>query len=68
MADYHYDVREADNYLATGGLGEVIGFSMEYMKLGFPKIQLDSDMALALCLLASEGLKARTNRAETVEQ
>lgn len=68
MADYHYDVREADNYLSTGGLLEVIGLTLASLKAGFPKVQSDTDMMMALCLLADEGLKARTNRAETVEQ
>lgn len=68
MADYRFDVREVDNYLATGGLGEVIGLTLATMQAGLPKVQMDSDMALALCILADEGLKARTNRMETVEQ
>lgn len=68
MADYHYDVREADNYLATGGLLEVIGMTLTSMKAGFPKVQSDTDMMMALCLLADEGLKARSNRMEAAEQ
>lgn len=32
--------------------------------MGFPKVQLDSDMALALCMLASEGLAARSGKVE----
>lgn len=64
MAEYHFDAKEADNYLSNGGLGEVIGLSMEYMKMGFPKVQLDSDMALAFCMLASEGLAVRSSKVE----
>lgn len=68
MADYHFDVREADNYLSTGGLGEVIGITLHAMKAGLPKVQSDADMMMALCLLADEGLKARSNRMEIAEQ
>jgi hypothetical protein len=68
MADYHFDVRESDNYLATGGLGEVIGLTLLALQSKQPKVQMDSDMAMALCMLADEGLKARSNRMEVKEQ
>lgn len=53
-----YDIDGATDYLRTGGLGEVIGFTDLYRELGFAKVQLDTDMAVALCVLACEGMKA----------
>lgn len=52
-------IDEATNYLETGGLGEVIGLTDLAMRNGQPKVQMDADMAMALCLLASEALKRR---------
>lgn len=52
-------VEEATTYLETGGLGEVIGFTSMAMQSGQPKVQMDSDMAMALCLLADEAMKLR---------
>ena len=52
-------VRDSLEYLATGGLGEVIGFTSIALHHGQPKVQSDTDMAMALCLLASEALEAR---------
>lgn len=54
-----YDVEGASDYLATGGLGEVIGLTSIAMQMGQPKVQMDADMAMALCLLADEALKFR---------
>lgn len=54
-----YDVKGASEYLETGGLGEVIGMTSVAMQFAQPKVQLDTDMALALCLLADEALKTR---------
>lgn len=54
-----YDVKEATEYLQTGGLGEVIGFTDVARQMEQPKVQMDTDMAMALCLLADEALKAR---------
>lgn len=53
------DIEEAKRYLETGGLGEVIGLTSVAMEAGSPKVQMDSDMAMALCLLADEALKRR---------
>lgn len=64
MAEYHFDAREADNYLATGGLGEVIGLTLAAAQMKRPKVQSDTDMMLALCMLADEGLKARNGKVE----
>jgi hypothetical protein len=52
-------VDEAKTYLETGGLGEVVGLATMAIDAGHPKVQMDSDMALALCLLAGEALKRR---------
>ena len=54
------DIRFALSYLATGGLGEVIAISYAAISAGQPKVQSDPDMILALCILAQEGLDART--------
>jgi hypothetical protein len=48
------DVADAVEYLRTGGLGEVLIGADISMKSGFPTVQMDSAMAVALCLLASE--------------
>lgn len=53
------DIEEATKYLETGGLGEVIGLTSMAIEMAQPKIQMDSDMAMALCLLADEAIKAR---------
>jgi len=54
-----YDVEKATEYLVTGGLGEVIGLADGARFMQSPKVQMDTDMAMALCLLADEALKAR---------
>lgn len=53
------DVEEAKKYLETGGLGEVAGLADLAMRGGHPKVQLDTDMAIALCMLALEALNRR---------
>lgn len=52
-------IEDATRYLETGGMGEVIGLTSVALDLNQPKIQMDSDMAMALCLLADETLKRR---------
>lgn len=54
-----YDLDAAKDYLEAGGLGEVIGLAEMSKSMGFPKVQMDTDMAMALCLLADEALRAR---------
>lgn len=54
-----YNLKEATEYLETGGLGEVIGFTHCVKEMHQEKVQMDTDMAMALCLLADEALKAR---------
>lgn len=54
-----YNVEEAMTYLADGGLGEVIGLTHSAKEMQSAKVQMDTDMAMALCLLADEALKAR---------
>lgn len=54
-----YDVKFAMEYLETGGLGEVIGLTQLAVDNGEDKVQMDADMAMALCLLASEAIKRR---------
>ncbi len=51
--------KEALAYLSEGGLGEVFGMADICQKLGEPKVQMDTSMALALCRLASDGLDVR---------
>lgn len=53
------DIEAAKAYLETGGLGEVIGLTDIAIRMDQPKVQMDSDMAMALCLLASEALSRR---------
>lgn len=57
-----YDLDHAKRYLETGGLGEVIGFTDLAVKSGEFKVQMDADMAMALCLLASEALENRNKQ------
>ena len=56
---YEYDVAEATAYLETGGLGEVIGLTDVARQYERSKVQMNTDMAMALCLLADEAIKAR---------
>jgi hypothetical protein len=44
----------ARRYLETGGLGEVIGLADITYRYGGEKVQMDTDMALALCFMAVE--------------
>lgn len=53
------DVEQATKYLETGGLGEVIGFTDIALRGDQPKVQMDTDMAMALCILAAEALRRR---------
>lgn len=57
-------LQEAYEYLSTGGLGEVIGFTSAALDAGMPKVQSDTDMAMVLCLLAGEALNARWSAKE----
>lgn len=59
MTTETFDIKAAKRYLETGGLGEVVGLTELSMSQGFRKVQSDTDMAMALCLLAAEGLQAR---------
>lgn len=52
-------IEEARKYLETGGLGEVVGLTDMAIQAGQPKVQMDSDMAMALCILANEALTRR---------
>lgn len=58
-AERKKQIEDASAYLETGGLGEVIGFASMYMDAGEPKVQMDTDMAIALCILAAEALNKR---------
>lgn len=59
MTDRKEAIEDASRYLETGGLGEVMGFASVALDAGQPKVQMDTDMAIALCMLADEALKAR---------
>lgn len=52
-------VEDVVDYLRTGGMGEVIGLTDLARQMKEPKVQMDTDMAMALCLLASEALDQR---------
>jgi hypothetical protein len=56
------DVRVAKEYLEDGGLGEVMGLASIAVHENQPKVQMDADMAVALCMLASEALHRRKAR------
>ena len=43
----------AEAYLRDGGIGEVYGLADLAMRLGQQKVQMDTDMAIALCRLAA---------------
>lgn len=58
-----YNVADARRYLETGGLGETLGLALMAAEANQPKVQMDTDMAVALCQLASEALNARDERA-----
>lgn len=47
------EIEEAESYLRTGGLGEVIGLTDMAFTMDQPKVQMDTSMAMALCLLAA---------------
>lgn len=64
MADW---TESATEYLRTGGLGEVIGFTSIAHENGEMKVQMDTDMAMALCLLADQTLKAEKIKAFPVK-
>lgn len=55
-----YDVPAAKRYLEDGGLGETLGFALMAAEANRLKVQMDTDMAVALCHLADEALKSRT--------
>lgn len=50
------DIASALQYLRTGGLGEVVGFADLARQSKQPKVQMDTDMALALCIMAALSL------------
>lgn len=52
-------IEEAKDYLETGGLGEVIGLASMANQEGSSHVQMTTDLALALCLLADETIKKR---------
>lgn len=61
MDDRKRKIDEATAYLATGGLGEVIGMTDATLSMGLPKVQMDTEMAMALCILANETLVRRAS-------
>jgi len=52
-------VEDVLDYLRSGGMGEVIGLTDMARQMKEPKVQMGTDMAMALCLLASEALDER---------
>jgi hypothetical protein len=56
-------LEEQTAYLLDGGLGEVLGLASIAREMSEPKVLMDTDMAIALCLLADEAAKARKNLA-----
>lgn len=58
MSVVRYDVTEAMDYLTSGGLGEVMGRASVAADANAPTVQLDTDLAIALCVLANRGMEA----------
>ncbi len=54
--DWQRKLVEAREYLETGGLGETLGLAYMARDMGEPKVQMDTGMAVALCLMASEAV------------
>lgn len=46
--EYVYDFDGAMEYLKTGGLGEVAGLADIARQMGDPKVQMNTDMAVAI--------------------
>lgn len=63
----HEYTRDSYEYLATGGLDEVIGFTDLARKVGHHKVQSDTDMMTAILMLAAEALEARKNSKRGVQ-
>lgn len=55
------DIETCLKYLETGGLGEVIGFTSISYELDQPKVQSDTDLMMAILILAQEALDNRKN-------
>lgn len=53
------DIADAMAYLTTGGLGEVIGFTDLAYQSKQAKVQCDTDMMVAILLLAAESIDKR---------
>lgn len=58
------DIASAIEYLATGGLGEVVGITHTAYLSSQPRVQSTPDLVLALCTLAQEALDVRESSAE----
>lgn len=52
-------IKDALKYLETGGLGEVYGLTDMAWQMGQPKVQSDTDIVMALCVLAQEAIQIR---------
>jgi hypothetical protein len=53
---------DARKYLDNGGLGETLGLAWAAMEAGAPKVQMDTDMAIALCQMAGEAANLQAER------
>lgn len=54
------NIEAALEYLREGGLAEVFGMAMVAITEKYDKFLLDTDIALALCMLAQEAANQRT--------
>ncbi|HEV7284986.1 MAG TPA: hypothetical protein VGN75_09015, partial [Kaistia sp.] len=54
------DILYAQDYLKSGGLGEVEGMARLSLDLGSERVACDTATAIALCMLAEEGINAAT--------
>lgn len=64
MNDIRSGIEGCRKYLASGGLGEVIGFTSMYADMGHEKVQNDTDLMLAILELAQWGLNTQVKSIE----
>ena len=55
-------IQECIEYLQDGGMGEVIGLTSTAFGNGDKKVQCDTDLQMAILILADEALTARKKR------
>lgn len=64
MSNVRDEMEDCREYLASGGLGEVIGFTSMYADMGHEKVQNDTALMLAILELAQLGLSTQAKSSE----